>query len=236
MSETSDSRYTSVAIWLHWLIAFFIIMNLVMGLFLDDIKGPERYYFMTIHVSAGLSVLVLTVVRVFWRLLNAPPPYPDDMPAIEKATAHVAHFLLYAAMVIVPLTGWIMGSANPPAGSEGYRYAKYVRMIQQETGQQIKPVSEEIIVVPEDFTVPEVNWLKLWFVAPLPNVELVRQIGAKVTGLEAQKVIHDEFEAWHEISSYLLIGLLLLHILASLKHQVIDKHHEFQRMWIKRNE
>ena len=155
MSETSDSRYTSVAIWLHWLIAVFIIMNLVMGLFLDDIKGPERYYFMTIHVSAGLSVLVLTVVRVFWRLLNAPPPYPDDMPAIEKATAHVAHFLLYAAMVIVPLTGWIMGSANPPAGSEGYRYAKYVRMIQQETGQQIKPVSEEIIVVPEDFTVPK---------------------------------------------------------------------------------
>jgi cytochrome b561 len=74
---------------------------------------------LTSHLSAGLTVLVLTVVRIVWRLMHEPPPYPDDMKRWERHAAHFAHFFLYAVMVLMPLTGWAVLSANPPAGSAG---------------------------------------------------------------------------------------------------------------------
>ena len=72
-----------------------------------------------LHASSGLTVLTLTVARVVWRLFNAPPPYLAAMKPWERHTAHFAHFLLYAAMVLMPLTGWAILSAHPPPGSPG---------------------------------------------------------------------------------------------------------------------
>ena len=235
MSDIRKFRYTKVAIWLHWLIAFFIIVNLGIGLLLDDLAKPIRFYFMTVHVSAGLSVLALSVLRILWRVIHTPPAYPKDMPLWEKRSANIAHFLLYAGMVLVPLTGWMMGSANPPAGSEGLRYVKYVAMAKQQANPE---TAENLVItpadVPDDFTLPEVRWLKLWFVLPLPNIELLSQLGAKPEGLESQKVLHDAFELWHEVGSYLLIALLIMHVLAALKHQFVDRQKEFERMWYRR--
>lgn len=89
---------------LLWAIAAFIIFNLCTGFFMEGWPPPVRFLALMLHVSSGVTVRALRVVRVVWRLISKPPPYPAGMKAWERHTAHVAHFLLYAAMVLMPPT------------------------------------------------------------------------------------------------------------------------------------
>ena len=105
-----ELHYNSVARALHWTIAVLIILNLAIGLLHDGL--PKGLPAMPIHKSIGLTVLALSAFRLVWRLTHTPPPMPTHMPGWEKATAHAVHWLLYALMFIMPVTGWIMSSAN----------------------------------------------------------------------------------------------------------------------------
>lgn len=102
------ARYSAVAMWLHWIIAALIIANLAIGLLHDSLlKGT-----MPAHKAIGMTVLALTAVRVAWRLAHRPPPLPAHLPALERRAAHAAHWLLYALMILMPLTGWMMVSGT----------------------------------------------------------------------------------------------------------------------------
>src|ERR1019366_7485537 len=90
VSGAPRDRYTRVAIVLHWAIAAFIVFNLCIGFFMQSWPPPIRFIALMLHVSSGMSVLALTVARVVWRLLNAPPPYPVGMKPWERHTAHFA--------------------------------------------------------------------------------------------------------------------------------------------------
>jgi cytochrome b561 len=59
------------------------------------------------------GVLLLTLIRIGWRLVNAPPPLPDTMRPWEKRAAMANHFVFYALMLAMPLSGWAMVSASP---------------------------------------------------------------------------------------------------------------------------
>lgn len=98
------SRYSTVAILLHWGMALLILTNLVIGFFHDAIGG------MRIHKAIGLTLLVLAVFRIVWRLTHRPPPLPAGIPAWQRRTSTVVHWAFYALMVAMPLTGWIMVS------------------------------------------------------------------------------------------------------------------------------
>jgi cytochrome b561 len=113
-------RYTNVAIALHWLIALFILFNLSVGYFMDDMAKPLKMTIMPIHVSAGISVLVLTALRVIWRLTHRPPAFPANMPKRESVAAHTVQGLLYLLMVAMPITGWMLLSAHPPRPGPGF--------------------------------------------------------------------------------------------------------------------
>src|SRR6202000_2616949 len=65
-----------------------------------------------IHKSIGLTVLVLSVLRVLWRLVNPVPPLPATINGALKFLARGTQFLLYVLIVAIPLTGWIMVSAS----------------------------------------------------------------------------------------------------------------------------
>ena len=105
-------RYTDVAIWLHWAIAAFIVFNLACGLLFDAMPKGLRGAIIPLHISAGITVLALTIVRIAWRLTHRPPPMLP-MAGWEKGLAHTVHFCLYLAMLGMPLTGWAMISAHP---------------------------------------------------------------------------------------------------------------------------
>lgn len=107
------SRYSTVAIILHWTIAVLIITNLVIGLRLDAMPIMVKFNAMQLHKSIGITVLLLSVARLAWRLTHKAPPYPDDMKTWEKFLAGVTHWGFYALMFALPLTGWIMVSASP---------------------------------------------------------------------------------------------------------------------------
>ena len=102
------TRYTRVAIWLHWIIAVFVIYNLASGLLVDLVpKGVPVFAW---HKAAGITVLFLSVARLAWRLTHRPPPLPA-MPGWQIGAAHALHWLFYALIILMPLSGWIFSSA-----------------------------------------------------------------------------------------------------------------------------
>jgi cytochrome b561 len=103
-------RYSRGAIAFHWAIAALVLFNLGVGLFHDGL--PREWKVMALHKSVGVTILVLTLGRIAWRLAHKPPRLPDLMPAWEKTVAKAVHFILYALLLILPLTGWLM-SSNP---------------------------------------------------------------------------------------------------------------------------
>ena len=110
------TRYGSVAMTLHWLIAAAIVVNLALGLYMANIltdQDPSRFAIIQFHKSLGLTVLVLSLLRLLWRMVNPVPPLPDSMGRGLKALAHASHFLLYFLIIFIPLTGWALVSASP---------------------------------------------------------------------------------------------------------------------------
>jgi cytochrome b561 len=108
-------RYGSVAMSFHWLIAVLVIVNLCLGFYaanmLDD-NDLNYFPIIQLHKSIGLTVLVLSVLRLGWRLINPIPPLPSDFGPTMRLLAHASHFLFYFFIIAVPLLGWMMVSAS----------------------------------------------------------------------------------------------------------------------------
>ncbi|NWG54494.1 MAG: cytochrome b/b6 domain-containing protein [Hydrogenophilaceae bacterium] len=103
----ASSRYSAVAILLHWAIAAAIVLNAAIGWTMKGSFGAFQ-----LHKSIGLTVLLLSVARLGWRLMNPPPPLPAAMPAWEKAIAQTTHWAFYALMLAIPLAGWVFVSTQ----------------------------------------------------------------------------------------------------------------------------
>jgi cytochrome b561 len=107
MFKSNVSRYTAVAIALHWAIATLIIFMIWLGWNMED--NETRYQ---LHKSIGITILLLTVARVLWRMLNPPPALPAEMKPLEKKASHYVHVGLYALMILMPLLGWALVSSS----------------------------------------------------------------------------------------------------------------------------
>ncbi len=114
-SQTSEtSTYKAAAIALHWLIAGGIIFQVGWGWYMDTLaRAPAHEPAEHLHISIGLTLLVLIVLRVAIRLFNPPPPLPAGMPGWEAALSKLAHVLFYVLMLAIPLVGWAMESQGP---------------------------------------------------------------------------------------------------------------------------
>lgn len=113
MMRNSRRGYGLVAIVLHWALAVLFIGELALGLVMVRLQS-QRYAFDLIqwHKSFGFLVLGLVVLRLGWRLANIVPALPPTLSRAEKAAATTAHRLLYAMMLLLPLTGWILVSVS----------------------------------------------------------------------------------------------------------------------------
>lgn len=105
-----EVRYNNGARALHWAIALLIIANLATGLLHDPLEDYVRL--MPLHKSLGLTILVLSLARILWRFTWKRPAYPETMSSSEVALAKVVHWVFYALMLIMPLTGWVVTSAG----------------------------------------------------------------------------------------------------------------------------
>lgn len=109
------TRYTAVAIALHWLIALAILCNLGLGLYMTELPlsaGPIKLKLYAYHKWAGVSIFAFVVLRVLWRLGHRPPPPPPGMALWQRRAAGGTHVLLYLLTAAAPLTGWLFSSAK----------------------------------------------------------------------------------------------------------------------------
>ena len=111
--RNSSGRYTAIAQTLHWLIAGLIVTQFVLAISADDLPiGAHKLALLARHKSFGMTVLMLAVLRLLWRLFNRPPRLPDGMSKIEHVLAKITHAAFYVLLFAMPLTGWLMSSAK----------------------------------------------------------------------------------------------------------------------------
>lgn len=104
--------YTRTAIALHWLVALFILGSFVVGTYMVALDlSPWKLKVYSWHKWDGVTIFLLVVVRLVWRLFHPAPPLPATMRPWEHNVAGVAHALLYLLMLAVPISGWLMSSA-----------------------------------------------------------------------------------------------------------------------------
>jgi cytochrome b561 len=106
------ARYSRVAIWLHWIIAALIALNLVLGFFHEDFDKPVRGAMMNVHKATGFLILALTLARLGWRLGHRPPAFDAVLRPWEASLARLIHWLFYLLLVLLPLSGWILVSTG----------------------------------------------------------------------------------------------------------------------------
>ncbi len=111
--RNTPQRWGWVAQFLHWSIALLIIGLVIVGLTMDDMaNSPDKVNVYALHKSTGLTVLVLVVLRLLWRLIDPRPPYEAGMPAWQRKVSSLTHGLLYVLMLSQPLSGWLFNSAS----------------------------------------------------------------------------------------------------------------------------
>ena len=132
----NNTKYTNVAITLHWFIAIAILFMFVLGWFMTELpkesakttsfdifnlglmtwevakeESPRAFYF-NLHKSIGLTILMLIVLRMYWRFTHRPPAFLNSMKLWEKRLAKATHHSLYLLMFLIPLSGIIMSAGS----------------------------------------------------------------------------------------------------------------------------
>ncbi|SFW20818.1 cytochrome b [Luteibacter sp. UNCMF366Tsu5.1] len=97
---------------LHWLMAIAILAMLFIGAGMVSTLSTKHTWLLAIHKPLGITIFVLALIRLGFRLTHPAPPLPADLPVWQKLAAHGSHVMLYALMIAMPLIGWGMLSAG----------------------------------------------------------------------------------------------------------------------------
>ena len=132
----NNTKYTNVAIALHWLIGIAILFMFILGWFMTELpkesakttsfdlfnlglmtwevakEESSRAFYFNLHKSIGLTILMLIVLRMYWRFTHRPPTFLNSMKLWEKRLAKATHHALYLLMFLIPLSGIIMSAGS----------------------------------------------------------------------------------------------------------------------------
>lgn len=174
--KTTTEVWGSVAKFLHWTIALLVILMMIGGTLMDELRnGPDKIWVYAMHKSTGLTILVLMLLRLAWRLFDPRPADPPGLGNLAKTASRTVHGAFYLLLIVMPLSGWLYNSAaNFP-----------------------------------------LRWFGLFSVPALsgPDKEL------KHFALDV-----------HETVFLIILGVLILHVAAALKHHFQDRDSVLRRM------
>lgn len=113
----SSNSYGAVPQVMHWLTVLLVAVAWTLGLFGDEFpKGAPRSAGLFVHISAGLTVIALLVVRLAWNLANPPPDgEPTGLGVWVDRLGRMAHYLLYGLLMAVPIAGIVLQFARGDA-------------------------------------------------------------------------------------------------------------------------
>ena len=101
-----------MAIALHWVIATVIVCNFVLGLYMHDLPlSPAKLRLYSYHKWIGVTIFLLVLFRLAWRLSHHAPALPTTIPLWQRRAAVTSHVMLYVLTLIIPLSGWLLSSA-----------------------------------------------------------------------------------------------------------------------------
>jgi len=109
------ARFNDVAIFFHWSVAALILANILIAWQFSWLRGPMRLLAFQAHKSVGITVLLLSVLRILWRAASKLPPFPETMRSWEKGATKIVERGFYVMMLALPLTGWAIASTSDPA-------------------------------------------------------------------------------------------------------------------------
>jgi len=180
--QSAPLHYTGTAKVLHWLVALIIIGLFVLGQYMSDLSmSPRKLQLYSWHKWFGVTVFLLVLVRLGWRLTHQPPRLPAQMPKLQQLASHVGHMTLYGLMLAIPISGWLMSSAK------GYQ--------------------------------------TVWFgVLPIPDL------------LGKDKLLGDLLAELHGALNGVLMFIVVIHVIAALKHHFIDRDDVLKRMLLSRKD
>jgi cytochrome b561 len=110
--DGARTGYGAVAKLLHWLIAVILLGQFALGWLMPKVRrGSEPGFSMHVHISIGIVVLALIVLRYLWRMTHGAPPEPE-LPRWQRNTSAAVHWVLYALVLVTTLSGWFYASAR----------------------------------------------------------------------------------------------------------------------------
>mgnify|MGYP001818689008 FL=1 len=107
--SNTQYNYGSIAKTLHWAVALLFLASYCTVYYrhwFTEKETSENWIALQLHLSVGVTIAVLVILRIVWRLSN---PQPDDEPGSRLAhlAAHTGHYALYAVMILMPLSGYL---------------------------------------------------------------------------------------------------------------------------------
>lgn len=101
-------RYTGAAIALHWAMVPLVLAQIALGWWMIGLPGEPpgvQAPWYNLHKSLGMTLGLLLLLRLAWRIRHSPPPLPERIPPWRRRAARASHFLLYACLLVMPLSG-----------------------------------------------------------------------------------------------------------------------------------
>ncbi len=98
----------------HWVMAAIIFTAIALGISISylDRSNPLKGSLLLVHKSLGLTVLILVIARVAYRLIVGKPPYQQPLPRFNRIGSTAAHLLLYGLMIFMPVSGYVFTGAG----------------------------------------------------------------------------------------------------------------------------
>jgi cytochrome b561 len=113
-------RYNNGAVALHWITAALVLAQVYIGFTFHGMdRGPERAELFAWHKTIGATILLLALLRLAWRLMHKPPPFPESLPRWERIAAVWNHRAFYVLLIALPLTGLAAVSGGADAATTG---------------------------------------------------------------------------------------------------------------------
>jgi cytochrome b561 len=115
MIRNTNTSWGSISRLFHWGLGLVIIGMIAYGWWMNHFPArADRFFYRSVHADIGYVVLLLTVIRLIWRIANPVPALSSDTPRWQRIAARVNHGALYGVTILVAMLGWAHSGAHKP--------------------------------------------------------------------------------------------------------------------------